>query len=554
MNFCRFLRRLDFFGKEIEFYVDGKQKQVTFIGRIFTCIYIILYILIFSYKLYRMAARVDVTFYDSYSNTNEVPTVKINQDNFTLVFGLNNNNGAPFVDDSIYYPKAYFYDNGNYDEIEIELCDKNKLSKEITEYFGTNIDKYFCLSNTNFELKPFKNSLRLEIYPCIDLYEGEDFCESREFLDNYLNNLLFMIYIEDINLTPLNYNNPVKKKISFFNTEIFRNLGQYLYTELQLVKVETLTNIIGFDFFTEPKIEEFIKYDKEIILTYPGYNVLDENNSYPATIFEIQLNDRILLEKREYVNLIEVLGDIGGFFEIINSLFLLICSVFVEIIYKKGITNNLFSFDIKKKLILIKNPKNSLNKISEDNKLRDINIHNLDINTFNNIKNKNKEKKLIIKSNFKNINNNINKDDFAQKSNASEIKSSIKEIKLENIDFQSIKKNYEEDINKNSLDDLNNFTKKDKTEQSNDNDWIIDKIYLRNLLILKFCCVKKYKGRVYDIILKESMKLIKEKLDIFSIFRSIYKIENSNNVINENLDSIKMSGEFTKVLSDIIKS
>ena len=390
MNFCRFLRRLDFFGKEPEFYVDGRQKQVTLIGRIFTCIYIILYILIFSYKLYRMAARVDVTFYDSYSNTNEVPTVKINQDNFTLVFGLNNKNGAPFFDDSIYYPKAYFYDNGNYDEIEIELCDENKLSKEITEYFRSNIDKYFCLSNTNFELKPFKNSLRLEIYPCIDLYEGEDFCQSREFLDEYLNNLLFMIYIEDINLTPLNYNNPVKKKISFFNTEIFRNLGQYLYTELQLVKVETLTNIIGFDFFTEPKIEEFIKYDKEIILTYPGYNVLDENNSYPATIFEIQLNDRILLEKREYVNLIEVLGDIGGFFEIINSLFILICSVFVEIIYKKGITNNLFSFDIKKKLILIKNPKNSLNKINEDNKLRDINIHKTDINTFNNTKNKNK--------------------------------------------------------------------------------------------------------------------------------------------------------------------
>ena len=50
------------------------------------------------------------------------------------------------------------------------------------------------------------------------------------------------------------------------------------------------------------------------------------------------------------------------------------------------------------------------------------------------------------------------------------------------------------------------------------------------------------------------MKLIKEKLDIFNIFRSIYTIENSNNAINKNLDSIKMSGEFTKVLSDIVKS
>ena len=553
MNFCRFLRRLDFFGKEPEFYIDGRDKQITFIGRLCTFIYIILYILIFSYKLYRMAARVDITFYDSYSNTDEVPTVKINQNNFTLVFGLNNKNGAPFFDDTIYFPIAYFFNNGNYQEIEIELCDKNKLSEEIIEYFGSNIDKYFCLKDTNFELKPFKNSLRIEIYPCIDLYEGENFCQSREFIDKYLNNLLFKIYLEDINLTPLNYSNPVKKKISFFNAEIFRNLGQYLYTEMQLVKVETLTNIIGFDFFTEPKIEEFIKYDKELIVTYPGYNVLDENNFYPATIFEIQLNDRILLEKREYINLIEVLGDIGGFFEIINSLFILICSVFVEIIYRKGITNNLFSFDIKKRLILIKNPKNSSNKISEDNKSGEKNMHNPDINAFNNIKNKNKERKMIIKSNFKNIMTNLNEEDLAQKNNGSEIKSSRKEIKLENIDFQSIKKNYEENINKNSLDDLKNYTQKDKNDQSNDNDWIIDKIYLRNLLISKFCCAKKYKGKVYGIILKESMKLIKEKLDIFSIFRSICTIDNSNNAINKNLDSIKMSGEFTKVLSDIIK-
>ena len=65
---------------------------------------------------------------------------------------------------------------------------------------------------------------------------------------------------------------------------------------MQVVKIETSTNIIGFDFFTEPKTEDFIKYDQQNTLTYPGYNVLDENNTYPATIFELRLNDRILLE------------------------------------------------------------------------------------------------------------------------------------------------------------------------------------------------------------------------------------------------------------------
>ena len=55
-----------------------------------------------------MAARVDITFYDSYSNTDEVPTVKINQNNFTLVFGLQDRNGEPFINDTIYYPLAFF--------------------------------------------------------------------------------------------------------------------------------------------------------------------------------------------------------------------------------------------------------------------------------------------------------------------------------------------------------------------------------------------------------------------------------------------------------------
>ena len=50
------------------------------------------------------------------------------------------------------------------------------------------------------------------------------------------------------------------------------------------------------------------------------------------------------------------------------------------------------------------------------------------------------------------------------------------------------------------------------------------------------------------------MKLIIEKLDISNIFRNIWYIENSNNIVNKNLDAIKMSGEYEKVLIDIAKT
>ena len=115
MGFCQLVEKIDFFGKVPEFYLKGKTKQVSLFGRIFTYIFIILYIVIFCYKLIRMYQRVDITFYDSYSNTDEVPEIKVTQDNFSLVFAVFDENGKPFIDESIYYPEAYFNDEERQD-------------------------------------------------------------------------------------------------------------------------------------------------------------------------------------------------------------------------------------------------------------------------------------------------------------------------------------------------------------------------------------------------------------------------------------------------------
>ena len=549
MEFWEFIKGIDFFGKEPDFYIKGRQKHITIVGRIFTYVFIMLYIAIFSYKLYRMTQRVDITFYDSYSNADEIPSIRITPENFTLVFTLLDEDGEPFIDDTIYYPEAYFFDN-DYQEIKIERCDPNKLKTEFLEYLDyRDIDSYFCLNDINYELRPFLNSLRLEIYPCIDASEDDDYCESREFLDEYLSNLLLMVYIEDINLTPLNFTHPVKKKISSLNTEIFKNLGQYLHSQMQLVKIETGTNIIGFDFLTEPKVEEFIKYDKEVILPYPGYNLDDVDNTYPTTIFEIQLNDRILLEKRTYVQLIDVLGEIGGFMEIMSSFFAVICSVIVDMLYEKRITNNLFSFDIQKKLILIKDEKNSTFRIEEVKDLEDINIYSPYIISKTNKKIIKKKKKIFTKSHNKNIN--LDKDS-SQKKETIEFKSLKNEIKDEKAEFRSNKNSLDE-INKNSADYLNDIPKKKKNDKDNEHNWVIDEITLKDLLLSKFYCCSKNRKNVYKLILDESMKIIMEKLDVLNIFRNQYFIEYSINDLKKNLNKMKMSKELSNELSEITK-
>ena len=552
MSFLEFVKRIDFFGKEPEFYIQGRPKQVSIFGRIFTYIFIFLYILIFCYKLYRMSQRVDITFYDSYSNTDEVPSIKITQDNFTLMFTILDENGEPFIDDTIYYPEAFFSDEYS-EEIRIERCSPDKIGPRYREFFDdSEIMDYYCLVDVNYSLVPNMNSLRISIYPCRN-NEDDDYCESQEYIENYLSNKLFLVYFQDIMLTPLDYHNPIKERINVLNTEIYKNLGQYLHTEMQLVKIETSTNIIGFDFLTKPKIEEFIKFDKEVILPFPGYNFDDEEDEYPITIFELQLNDRILLEKRYYVQLIDVLGEIGGFMEIMFSFFSMICSLIVDILYEKTLTNNLFTYNITRKTILIKKRENPIFKINKDKdtKIEEPNSSEVTIFPTKMKKNKNKKKVMIVNTEIKYINNKNSEEKYlAKNKNKVDVSSFKKETKIKNIDIQSVKSSYD-DINKNDLESFYNMSKKSKNSTDNTNNWIIEEIGLKDLLISVFYCCGKKRRKMYNILLNEGMKVIIEKLDISNIFKNIYSIECSNNDFCKSMNIIKMSGECVKALSEI---
>ena len=552
MSFLEFVKRIDFFGKEPEFYIQGRPKQVSIFGRIFTYIFIFLYILIFCYKLYRMSQRVDITFYDSYSNTDEVPNIKITQDNFTLMFTILDENGEPFIDDTIYYPEAFFSDEYS-EEIRIERCSPDKIGPRYREFFDdSEIMDYYCLVDVNYSLVPNMNSLRISIYPCRN-NEDDDYCESQEYIENYLSNKLFLVYFQDIMLTPLDYHNPIKERINVLNTEIYKNLGQYLHTEMQLVKIETSTNIIGFDFLTKPKIEEFIKFDKEVILPFPGYNFDDEEDEYPITIFELQLNDRILLEKRYYVQLIDVLGEIGGFMEIMFSFFSMICSLIVDILYEKTLTNNLFTYNITRKTILIKKRENPIFKINKDKdtKIEEPNSSEVTIFPTKMKKNKNKKKVMIVNTEIKYINNKNSEEKYlAKNKNKVDVSSFKKETKIKNIDIQSVKSSYD-DINKNDLESFYNMSKKSKNSTDNTNNWIIEEIGLKDLLISVFYCCGKKRRKMYNMLLNEGMKVIIEKLDISNIFKNIYSIECSNNDFCKSMNIIKMSGECVKALSEI---
>ena len=69
----------------------------------------------------------------------------------------------------------------------------------------------------------------------------------------------------------------------------------------------------------------------------------------------MQLDQKVLTTKRKYTTLLEVLGDVGGLMEIMWIFLNLITSFITEMLYERSVVNNLFSFDISRGLILLKN-------------------------------------------------------------------------------------------------------------------------------------------------------------------------------------------------------
>ena len=114
------------------------------------------------------------------------------------------------------------------------------------------------------------------------------------------------------------------------------------------------------------------------------------------------------------------------------------------------------------------------------------------------------------------------------------------------------KKMKKEKNDKSNIEMLNNSVIINKNEKD-DNNIIITKINLKDLLLSKCTCGKRKRKKMYKILIEESMIIIRNKLDIFNIFKNMYSIEHSNKDLNlKNVpDIIKMSNKCINDLSEI---
>ena len=580
---CKFLYDIDLFGKEAELYYKGKSKRTSWFGTVFTITYIVLYFSFFLYKLIRMLQKVDVTFYDTYAFTGEPPHIKLSKDKFYGGFALGDvYTLQTFIDDTIYYVKAY-YKRGikegnvwNWETIplEIETCKLESFGEEYRDIFkDKSIDNLHCVNVLNHTLQ---GHLTYDVYsyyyvrffPCINNTQNNYHCKPLSVIKKYLSQTFVTFKMEDIDLTPQLYSSPVALR----GKEVSANVGKTLFKDVhsffQVINIETDEDILGLEFFSKIKKEKYIKYDQSVILSSLKTNDIFETGDAICDI-TIALSEQELTQKRTYPKLIEVMGDVGGLMEVIFSFFRIISIYLTDTLYEASLVNHLFSFDLERKALIIKEKKKRnkhffikddspkiytpLKQNSLQNSIylnEDINIKKKDIlddgsliktkitNEIIMVSGIKKRRKRKIKSK---ISYQQNKNDESKKKHIKEIVD-LKQSNINNninlIDSNSKISN----INKEKERNMETETKKEKYKDKNQ-EKIIDKIKLNKICIyLCFCCVRKRRN-IQNILLDEGMKIITENLDIMNLFRNLHRFEKMKDKDNTKDDIIEMSEE-----------
>ena len=562
----------DLFGKSPEFYYKRRAKKVSITGRIFTIIYSLIYSAFFVYKLIRMLKRVNVTFYDTFAYIGEIPSIDITNENFYGGFAIGN---IPFIDETIYYPKAEFYSGqkvGNQwswssKEIELEKCKLEKFGSKYRELFkDKQLNNLYCLSEVNMTLKGYStydefSYFYLTFYKCNGTTKDGIPCQPSSEIDKYLYSNIVQFYMQDIELTPQIYSSPVQIREKHITGPIYKHLYQKIYAYMQIVITETDNDVIGFEGLSNIKTEKNIKYDESWIISAPN-NGQTYDDGYPIFEITVQLAEKVLTQKRSYTKLFEVLGDVGGLMEFFFTFFNIIASSLADTLYNISLINNLFTFYLEKKIILIKN-KNNKNRFSLKERAS---IYKPKIRPSNlspkNILNSNDEmidiKKVNTKNNEINSKLSINRK-IGIKKKKKKLRNTVTTLEKNVINKISILnlKNEDNNPNKNSFEyDISNMEcreekdiEKEKVEQK-----LIKKIKINRFDICFFLLCIKRRKKIEKILIDEGMNIIIKKLDIINIFYNIYNVEKIQEKLSDDVDKItNMSNKSKKDLINIYK-
>jgi len=399
--------KLDMFSKTIGFYYDNQEKIGSHFGLFLTIFYIWASLILFILEIIKIIKRSEFNVYDSTIYPQESPYIEIDINQLYFAFALEDpitNNR--FIDERIYTAQIAFIDKQkikdkfetiNKKNLDFEKCNLDNFGEDYQQLFvKEELSNSYCLKNFNYSL-PFGGTykherfkyIRIRIFPCVNSTKNNFTCRSQKEIDYYMSSGYFSIVLKDYGLNPSNYSYPVIPTLQDIFTTIDRRFHKNLILYFGVTEIHTDSGIID----KKIDIKKYLQFRKGI----ENFTFREQNDYYAGKsviLAQLRLDDIIFVQKRSYTKISELLSKIGGYMQVLYTLFLLITSIINKLNNEIKIINSIFDFNLKEKKMILK-----LKSIREFKQDFGIKINN---NLEFSPNNKLKEKKLEFENKSKN--------------------------------------------------------------------------------------------------------------------------------------------------------
>ena len=546
------LSSFDMYSKKICFYYNNQEKISSYFGFILTLVYILASVILFILEIIKAFKRAELKVSDTTIYSKEMPIIDVDMDKLYFAFGLEYPNSANrYIDEQIYTAKITFFDKqkikGKFEtivqkDLEFEKCNVDNFGKDYQNLFTKDeLNNSYCLKNFNYTLT-FAGSykydrityIRIVINPCVNSTKNNFSCKPQEVIDEQINSGYFSIVLKDFGLNPSNYTSPKIPTLQDLYTTIDRRLSKNYIVNFGLTEIHTDKGIVN----NQINKERYLQFRK-VFENFLIRKEKDFHSGKSVILVQLRLEDTLLIQKRSYTKITEVFSRIGGYMQLMNTVFLLATSIINRIYSEIKIINGIFNFNIKEnKMILklksLKNPTPIIN-FSKNNKKKNFFSSNI-INNLSQFENQNRSNNnLIIKENSSN--NNItflNEYDKKKKNYSIKLNNNNKNfITFDNSKNESFKsrnnnnndskiERYSKYLNRDNIKNIFFSLSKKSSKDINILDYSDD----INLTILDyFCSGKNSKKYKYIQLFNKGNAFYRKKMDIVNVFTLLTILE-----------------------------
>ena len=357
----------DMYSKRTSFFFKNQEKIGSYFGIFLTLTYLFTSIILFINQIILAIQKKELRVYDTTIYAQEMPSITVDSNQLYFAFGLEDPlTSNRFIDDSIYVPKIVFIDKIKKNDkfvtveqknLEYERCNVENFGKDYQHLFiKDELNSSYCLKDFNFNLTfagGYKYErmtyIRIRIYPCVNNTENNNTCKSQDEIDHYMSSGYFSILLKDFGLNPSNYSFPVLPTLQDLYTTIDKKLYRNYILNFGVTEIHTDSGLLN----ENTNIKKYLQFRKEL-QTFTFRDEQDYYNGKSVILVQLKLDDTIVIQRRSYTKLSDMFSRIGGYMQLLNTVFILLSSIINKLNCEIKILNSIFKFNLEKNKIILK--------------------------------------------------------------------------------------------------------------------------------------------------------------------------------------------------------